>query len=168
MKRVLIAGIGNIFMGDDGFGCEVARRLASCDLPGDVELIDFGIRGIDLGYALQDGYEVVILIDAMQRGNAPGTVSLIDPDPAVAGPDGDTDAEAFSVHGMDPATVLRYVVTLGDRRPRLMLVACEPETLGGLEGFIGLSETVSAALVSAVRMVEELIAELCVPQQEVA
>src|SRR5215469_880287 len=78
--RILVAGIGNIFLGDDGFGIEVVRRLAGCDLPACVRVADFGIRGFDLAYAMQDGYDLIILVDACARGDAPGTVYVVEPD----------------------------------------------------------------------------------------
>lgn len=163
MKRVLVAGIGNIFLGDDGFGSEVARRLGSRAVPENVEVVDFGIRGIDLGYALLDGYEIVILIDAIQRGGAPGTIYLIEPELHSIDCTEESVIESFTPHAMDPATVLRYVAALGDQGPRLLLVACEPETLGGEEGVMGLSEMVGGAVAAAVQLVDELLTQLCSP-----
>jgi hydrogenase maturation protease len=161
MMRVLVAGIGNIFLGDDGFGSEVARRLVSRGLPDNVEVVDFGIRGIDLGYALLEAYDVVILIDAMQRGGVPGSVYLVEPDLDEVATDDALEHESFTPHALDPATVLRYVAALGGQRPRLLLVACEPKSLGGEEGFMGLSEPVTAGVAAAVQMIEELLAQRC-------
>jgi hydrogenase maturation protease len=151
VSRVLIAGIGNIFMGDDGFGCEVARRLSRCDLPEGVDVVDFGIRGMDLSYALMDGYEAAILIDTARRGGPPGSVYVIEPEmPA------DDDRE-IAPHEMHPAKVLRFAASLGERRPRVLLVACEPESLGGTDGHMGLSGTATVAVEEAVAEVQRLV-----------
>lgn len=80
MKAILVAGVGNIFNGDDAFGVEVVRRLAQRKLPDGVRAIDFGIRGIDLTYALLDGYGALVLVDTAQRGELPGTISIVEPD----------------------------------------------------------------------------------------
>ncbi len=158
MSPILVAGIGNIFRGDDAFGVEVARLLSRRALPDGVKLVDFGIRGIDLTYALLDGYEAAVLIDAAQRGEAPGTVSVIEPAPAADEPaPGDL---LLSPHELDPAKVLRLVAALGGKRPRTLLVACEPLTFGGEDGAMGLSPPVAASLNAAADAVEQLIAEL--------
>ncbi|MGH8192531.1 MAG: hydrogenase maturation protease [Rhodanobacteraceae bacterium] len=158
MKRVLVAGIGNIFMGDDGFGCEVAAQLGRTRLPAGVDVVDFGIRGMDLGYALMDGYALAILIDTMQRGAAPGTLSVIEPeiDAAQAG-FVESGEHLIAPHSMDPAKVLRLVATLGEKRPRVLLVACEPATLGGEAGYMGLSPAVTNAVEAAVKEVRALL-----------
>lgn len=158
--KVLIAGIGNIFMGDDGFGCEVAQRVGRCELPEGVDVVDFGIRGMDLSYALMDGYELAILIDTVDRGGAPGTVYVIEPEidnskVEVVGSGG----HLIAPHEMDPAKVLRVVASMGDRRPRVMLVACQPEYLGGEHGHMGLSESVAAAVEEAVAEVHAILDE---------
>lgn len=158
MKRILVAGIGNIFMGDDGFGCEVARQLAGTDLPANVTVVDFGIRGLDLGYALMDSYELAILIDAIDRQQRPGTVFVIEPEFPAGNVEGDgSDEPLIPMHEMDPGKVLRLVAALGSRRPRVLLVACQPETLGGEQGFMGLSETVQSAVSQAVQDVVAII-----------
>ena len=111
--RILIAGIGNIFLGDDAFGVEVAQRLAKRPLPEGVRVVDFGIRGIDLTYALLEGVDVAILVDAVPRGEAPGTVYLIEPE---AGPDvndADEGSLLLEAHNLDPARVLRLVRSQG-------------------------------------------------------
>lgn len=160
MKRVLVAGIGNIFMGDDAFGCEVVQQLARAGMPAEVDLVDFGIRGLDLGYALTDGYELVILIDAIDQNEAPGTVFVIEPEfenlPTDAG---DADDPLIPMHEMDPAKVLRLVASLGKRRPRVLLVACQPESLGGEEGRMGLSASVQAAIGQAMSDVRAIVDE---------
>src|SRR5258708_34886 len=107
--RILIACVGNIFLGDDAFGVEVAKRLAYRPLPPTVRVIDFGIRGLDLTYALLDGYEVAILVDAAPRGEPPGTLSVIQPDPIdqASLPPADVGAGDLLIetHGMHPAKV---------------------------------------------------------------
>ncbi len=155
MNRVLVAGIGNIFMGDDGFGCEVARQLTRCELPEGVDVVDFGIRGLDLSHALSDGYELAILIDTVDRGGAPGTLHVIEPEIDGADP----GEPLIAPHGMDPATVLRFVASLGERRPRVLLVACQPEYLGGEHGHIGLSTAVATAVGKAVTEVRAILDE---------
>jgi hydrogenase maturation protease len=157
--HILIAGIGNIFLGDDGFGSEVARQLASRRLPDEVRVVDFGIRGFDLAYALLDGYEVTIFIDATPRGGEPGTLYTIEPDLSELAA---TDAQHAMVetHGMNPMKVLAMVKTMGGEFKRILLVGCEPETLGPEEGLMGLSEPVEAAVGEAVRLVESLITKI--------
>ena len=160
MSQILVAGIGNIFKGDDGFGVEVARRLSQRPLPAGVEVVDFGIRGIDLTYALLDGYEAAILVDAAQHGATPGTVSIIAPDrpSASATFPGDLFLEP---HDLDPAKVLRVVEALGGGCQRVLLVACEPETFGDEEtGVVGLSPLVAAAVEEAIMAVERLVEDL--------
>lgn len=158
MTRILVAGIGNIFMGDDGFGCAVAQRLLGTPAPTGVDIVDFGIRGIDLGYALMDGYDVAILVDTVDRDAAPGTVLLIEPDIA-HGREG-SGGPLIAAHELDPAQVLRFVAALGDERPRLLLVACQPENLGGLHGHMGLSASATAAVDVAVVRIRALLDEL--------
>lgn len=156
MRSILVACVGNIFNGDDAFGVEVARRLAQIKLPNGVRVIDFGIRGIDLTYALMDDYDAVILVDAAQRGEAPGAVSIVEPD-RVDMDDPSPDDMALSPHELDPAKVLRLASALGGSCQRVLLVACEPLALGGEEGVMGLSAPVAAAVGLAAETVEELI-----------
>jgi len=129
--RILIAGIGNIFFGDDAFGVEVAHRLMMRKLPASVRVADFGIRGYDLAYALMDGYDVAILVDASPRGGIPGTVYEIEPDlqSGEAAP-GQGIAPAIDGHSMDPMRVLASVKALGGDFKRVLVVGCEPESLG--------------------------------------
>ncbi|AZG77102.1 hydrogenase maturation protease [Methylocystis rosea] len=159
MTSILVACVGNIFNGDDAFGVEVARRLSQAKLPDGARVIDFGIRGIDLTYALMDGYDAVILVDAAQRGEAPGVVSVVEPDPIAAG-DSIPEDLALSPHELDPAKVLRLASALGGTCRRVLLVACEPLTFGDDEGVMGLSEPVVAAVGVAAETVEELIEEM--------
>ena len=148
--RVLVAGIGNIFLGDDGFGVEVIRRLTTHDWPERVRVVDFGIRGLDLAYALQDGYETTILVDAYAHGQPPGTVSLLEPDASqFTGP----SEAAVEPHGMDPMNVLRLAASLNANLGKLLIVGCEPLTFGPEEGLLGLSEPVEAAIDEAVNMI---------------
>ena len=157
--KVLIAGVGNIFLGDDAFGVEVAQRLAGRTLPEGVQVVDFGIRGFDLAFALMDAWDAVILVDAMARGVEPGTVAAIEPDlesletASIADP-------ALETHGMHPANVLRMVKAMGGTPPPVILVACEPQDLGGEDGRMGLSEPVQAAVDQAVVLIERLVQDL--------
>lgn len=151
--RILIAGVGNIFAGDDAFGVEVIRELARHPLPETVLVKDFGIRSYDLAYALMDGYSVTILVDAASRGHAPGTVYLIEPD--VEAIEGEASVDA---HSMNPVAVLQLVRALGGSLGRLYVVGCEPEVLESEE--IGLSPNVSAAVPQAVQMIESLVHRL--------
>jgi hydrogenase maturation protease len=154
--RILVAGIGNIFLGDDAFGVEVVRRLTSLDLPEGVRVTDFGIRGFDLAYALQDGYETTILVDACPRGEAPGTLYVIEPDLS-ATDDPEAPEDVVEAHAMNPVTVLRMAKAMNIEVKNLLLVGCEPESLGGEEGRMGLSAAVDAAVDNAVKLVETLV-----------
>ncbi len=156
--RVLVAGVGNIFMADDGFGPEAAAALARRTFPDGVHVADFGIRGMDLAYRMLDGYDVVVLLDAAPRGEAPGTLSLIEPDP------GALPAAAPEAHAMDPVKVLALARTLGEGTlPRVLVVGCEPEVrMRGDEPdvVVGLSAPVREAVERSVPFVESLVAEL--------
>jgi hydrogenase maturation protease len=155
--RILIACIGNIFLGDDGFGTEVARRLAGRSLPPGVILKDFGIRSLDLTYALLDPYDLIILVDACPRGGEPGTVYLVEPDPVEPNtPDG--VPARLETHGMNPMTVLRMVQSMGGAPGRILIVGCEPADMGSdEEGKLGLSDPVEAAVDEAIVLIETLI-----------
>jgi hydrogenase maturation protease len=157
--RILVAGIGNIFLGDDAFGVEVVRRLAQRPLPEGVRAIDFGIRGLDLAYALLDDYDAVILVDAAPRGEAPGTLYVLEPDTAVA-PEADAGATLFDAHSLDPVKVLRLVAALGGQVRRLLLVACEPEVCDPEEMRDGLSPPVRAAVDEAIPLIEALVSKI--------
>jgi hydrogenase maturation protease len=147
--RVLVAGVGNIFLGDDGFGAEVARRLATADLPSWVEVADYGISGMHLAYDLADGYETAVLIDAAPRGGEPGTLTVIEANRARQDP----ASRLFDAHGMQPDVVLGALDLLG-AAPRVLVVGCEPASLDyGME----LSEPVAGAVDEAVRVVMDLV-----------
>lgn len=163
---ILIAGIGNIFLGDDAFGVELVQRLAKNKLPAGVRAIDFGIRGYDLAYALLDGADVTILVDACPRGDKPGTLYVIEPD--LAGIDSaESESAPVDAHGMHPVNVLRLAKSMGGALKRILLVGCEPECLGGEEGKMGLSDTVATSLEEAVRMVESLVEKILAGQSPV-
>lgn len=153
---ILIAGIGNIFLGDDAFGVEVVQRLANCKLPDRVKAIDFGIRGFDLAYALLDGSDVTVLVDACPRGGTPGRVYVIEPDlSSLDGPE--AQQSSVDAHSMNPMNVIRMAKSMGGERKRILLVGCEPATLGPEEGHMGLSEPVAAAVEEAVSVVQSLV-----------
>ena len=157
-KRILVAGVGNVFLGDDGFGVEVVRRLARRELPEGVEVVDFGIRGMDLVYALQDDYEVVIFVDATPRGEKPGTVYLLEPEI-------EEDGEVvLDTHGMDPVKVIKFARALGAKPTRTLVVGCEPQVVVSGEDYedmlMELSEPVRAAVEEAAELVESLVKEI--------
>jgi hydrogenase maturation protease len=153
---VLVAGIGNIFLGDDAFGVEVVRRLSSRTLPDSVRVVDFGIRGFDLAYALLDGYDVTILVDATPRGGVPGTLYTLEPDLRAL-----HTLEApelmIETHGMHPMRVLGLVKAMGGQLQRIVVVGCEPASLGPEEGLMGLSQPVHAAVDVGVGLIESLV-----------
>jgi hydrogenase maturation protease len=158
--RTLVAGIGNIFLCDDGFGVEVARRLVSTALPDGVTVTDYGIRGMHLAYDLADGFDTAILVDATARGGAPGTIYVIEPDlpSGPAEPAGGPDSHPLlDAHGMQPDVVLGLLDLLGGARPgHIVIVGCEPASVD--EG-MGLSEPVAASVDEAVRVVLELVTD---------
>ena len=161
MTPILVAGIGNIFLGDDGFGVAVAQRMMRRQLPDGVTVADFGIRGLDLTYALLDGYAAAILIDAAQRGGPPGTLYVIEPETSAAAADMPAQDLLLSPHDLDPESVLRSAAALGGTCRRVILVGCEPMSFGDAEfGAIELSPPVAAALDAAVDEVERLIHQL--------
>ena len=154
--RILVAGIGNIFFGDDGFGVEVASRFETRSLPRGVQVIDFGIRSYDLAYALTSGrYDAAILVDATARGGAPGDVYVLSPSL-----DDSTGPAPANAHTMNPQSVLEMARAIGTLPAQLLVVACEPETLGGEDGRLGLSETADRAVDRALPVIESLIARI--------
>lgn len=154
---ILIAGIGNIFMGDDAFGVEVAQRMAGRVLPENVRVVDYGIRGLDLAYAMLDEPDMTIMVDATMRGEAPGTLYVIEPDLNAIG---DEDEHAIEPHGMNPVNVLRMVKSFGGQPRRLIVVGCEPAVLDTEDGRIGLSTPVQAAVEEAIGMIESLVEQV--------
>ena len=152
--RILVAGIGNIFLGDDGFGVEVVKRLSTCEFPAAVKVVDFGIRGFDLAYALQDGYETTILVDAYPHGQPAGTVSLVEPDLSQLD---ESQQAVVETHGMNPLAVLRMATAMNGKLKKVLLVGCEPATFGGEEGRMGLSSAVEGAVDEAVSLVASVV-----------
>jgi hydrogenase maturation protease len=164
--RILVAGIGNIFLGDDAFGVEVAQRLARRPLLEGVCVVDFGIRGLDLAYALLDRYEAVVIVDATPRGGQPGTLYVLEPEPVAPLPPS-PEVSLMEPHNLDPARVLRLVAALGGPAQRLVVVGCEPGPPGGEEEVPEMSAAVRSAVAEAVLLVEALVARLLagVPQE---
>lgn len=158
-KAMLIAGIGNIFLADDGFGVEVVKTLASKSFPSGVRVADFGIRGFDLAYALMEGYETTILVDAYPGEGAPGTLFVVEPDlrelNSTEGQPG-----AIEPHAMNPLAVLRMATNMGGQLKRVLLVGCVPATLGPEEGQVALSAPVTAAVAEAAKLVESLVTRI--------
>lgn len=160
-KKILVAGIGNIFLGDDGFGVEVANRLLRRTFPTGVRIGDFGIRGFDLAYALMEGYQTTILVDAYpgEPHSSAGTLSVIEPD--LQGLDSSGNSGSFvEPHAMNPINVMRMAAGMGAQLSRILLVGCVPATLGPEEGLMGLSGPVAAAVEEAVELVESLISRI--------
>jgi hydrogenase maturation protease len=156
-KQILVAGIGNAWMRDDGFGGEVAKLLEARELPSGVRVMDFGSGGLDLAYEVMRGYDALILIDVSRQGEKPGTLYVMEADQDDV--DGQVeDGQMLDPHGMDPETVLRFVKYVGGWPGRVFVVACEPEIVEDV-GF-GLSDAVSASLVRAADVVLETIDEL--------
>lgn len=147
-RRILVAGIGNIFLADDGFGCEVIRRLTAEPLPVGAQLVDYGIRGMHLAFDLLNGYDTLVIVDAAPRGGSPGDLSVLE-----VGPD-DLGTGELDAHGMEPTAVLGSLGSLGGQLPRTLVVCCEP---ADIEERIGLSAVVAAAVAPAVSLVRELL-----------
>ena len=156
-QRVLVAGIGNIWMKDDGFGGEVAKRLNNRELPKDVMVTDFGIGGLDLAYELQNGYAALVLIDISRQGGEPGTLYVMEVDEDEV--EGDIqDGVSMDPHGMDPQTVLRFIKSTGAWPGKVVIIACEPAEV---EDFgLGLSPVVEAAVDHAVDLVLSTVVDL--------
>lgn len=155
--KILIACVGNIFLGDDGFGVEVARKLAFKTLQPEAVVKDFGIRGFDLAYAMMEPYDLTILVDACAQGLAPGSVFLLEPDPL------DDRQPAFEAHGMNPMNVLRMVKSLGGTPGHVLIVGCEPAQLESEnDGQFGLSAPVEAAVDEAIALIESLVSKVLV------
>ncbi len=161
-QQILIACVGNIFLGDDAFGVEVARRLAARPLPEGVRLVDFGIRGFDLALALLDeSIEAAILVDAAPRGEPPGTLYVIEPEWKERPQSNSTEEESpFETHSLVPDKVLRLVLTLGGRPKRVLVVGCEPSPFDEDDPPTELSPPVAAAIDEAAVLVESLVSQI--------
>jgi len=157
IPQILVAGIGNAWLRDDGFGSEVAKRLEGRDLPEGVSVFDFGSGGLDLAYEVMRGYHGLVLVDVSQQGGEPGTLYVMEPDPEeIEG--GIEDGEVLNPHGMDPKTVLRFVKAVNGWPGKVVIVACEP---GNVEDMgMGLTDEVSASIDRAVKLVLEQVEEL--------
>jgi hydrogenase maturation protease len=157
MKRILVAGIGNTWLRDDGFGSEVVKRLEARELPRGTVVFDFGTGGLDLAYEVMRGYDALVLVDVSHQGGEPGTLYVMEAleEEVEAGIE---DGQVLNPHGMDPQTVLRFVKTLGAWPGKVLVVACEPAVVE--EMGIGLSEEVERAVGAAADLVAETIDEL--------
>jgi hydrogenase maturation protease len=160
-KQILIAGIGNIFFGDDAFGCEVAQRLWRSQWPDGIQVRDFGIRGIDLAYALMEPFDHVILIDAVPRGGAPGTLYVIEPnvpDPSVHAPE---TQSLWDAHTMDPVKVLRLAQSMGAKIDHVLIVGCEPSPLDSDDEMqSALTAPVEQAIAQVAELVKSIVTQL--------
>jgi hydrogenase maturation protease len=156
-RRILVAGVGNAWLRDDGFGGEVARRLEGMELPAGVAVVDAGTGGLDLAYEVMRGYDGLVLVDVSRQGGEPGTLYVIEPDEASIEA-GIEDGDTINPHAMDPQTMLRFVKSVGAWPGRVVVIACEPAEVGEL-GF-GLSEQVQAAVERALDLVAETVGEL--------
>jgi hydrogenase maturation protease len=157
VKRILIAGIGNAWLKDDGFGSEVVKRLEDVKLPPEAAVFDFGTGGLDLAYEVMRGYDALVLVDISRQGGEPGTLYVMEAEEAEIQA-GIEDGQVLNPHGMDPETVLRFVKTLGAWPGKVLVIACEPlevEDMG-----IGLSEPVAAAVEGAVALVLDTVESL--------
>jgi hydrogenase maturation protease len=157
LRSILVAGVGNAWLHDDGFGGEVARRLYQRELPSDVTVMDAGTGGLDLAYEVMRGYDGLVILDVSRQGGEPGTLYVMEPDEhEVEG--GIEDGQTINPHGMDPQTVLRFVKSIGAWPGRVIVIACEPAQVEEM-GW-GLSEQVSRAVERAVDLVVETLEEL--------
>ncbi len=157
MKRILVAGVGNAWLRDDGFGGEVAKRLGELTLPPEAAVFDFGTGGLDLAYEVMRGYDALILLDVSRQGGEPGTLYVMEADEAEIDA-GIEDGQVINPHAMDPQTVLRFVKSVGAWPGKVVVIACEPAEVEEM-GF-GLSDDVSAAVEGAAKLVLDTIAEL--------
>ena len=157
LRRILVAGVGNAWMRDDGFGGAVARRLQAMELPEGVDVMDAGTGGLDLAYEVMRGYEALVIVDISRQGGDPGTLYVMEADEdSVNG--SIEDGEVINPHGMDPETVLRFVKSIGAWPGRVMVIACEPAEVEQM-GW-GLSDQVSEAVERAVGLVVETVEDL--------
>ena len=164
-KRIMIAGIGNMFMKDDGFGSAVVKRIMDRNYPPGVEVKDFGTSGLKLAYDLMKGYDGLIFVDASARGEKPGTIYVIEPNEKEFSNDLEQGGP-IDPHGADPVTVLRFVKSIGSWPGKVFIVACEPETTDDFE--IGLSDSVNASIDTAIKLIDDLVNEFYSVKKEVA
>jgi hydrogenase maturation protease len=157
LRSILIAGVGNAWLRDDGFGGEVARRLAEVDLPAGVSVMDAGTGGLDLAYEVMRGYDALVILDVSPQGGEPGTLYVMEPEEESV-PGGIEDGDVINPHAMDPQTVLRFVKSVGAWPGKVVVIACEPEQVSEM-GW-GLTERVQAAVTRAVALVLETVDEL--------
>jgi hydrogenase maturation protease len=157
LRSILIAGVGNSWLRDDGFGGEVARRLTALQLPVGVSVMDAGTGGLDLAYEVMRGYDALVILDVSPQGGEPGTLYVMEPDEEAV-PGQIVDGDVINPHAMDPQTVLRFVKSVGAWPGKVVVIACEPEQVSEM-GW-GLSETVQGAVDRAVRLVLQTVDEL--------
>ena len=157
LRSILIAGVGNSWLRDDGFGGEVARCLSELELPGGVSVMDAGTGGLDLAYEVMRGYDALVILDVSPQGGEPGTLYVMEPDEEAV-PGGIEDGDVINPHAMDPQTVLRFVKSVGAWPGRVVVIACEPEEVSEM-GW-GLSERVQEAVARAVALVLETVEQL--------
>ena len=157
LHSILIAGVGNAWLRDDGFGGEVARRLSELELPPGVSVMDAGTGGLDLAYEVMRGYDALLILDVSTQGGDPGTLYVMEPDEDAV-PGGIEDGDVINPHAMDPQTVLRFVKSVGAWPGKVVVIACEPEQVSEM-GW-GLSERVQGAVARAVALVLDTVQEL--------
>lgn len=158
---ILVAGVGNIFLGDDAFGSHVARRMIECFRASNVRIIDFGIRGLGLAYALTEGYDASIIVDTFARGAEAGTIYVVEPDASEI----DRAAERIEAHAMDPVRILALARSMGAELRNVRIVGCEPATFEPNEG-MDLSPHVAAAVEPAIQIIQSLI-EAFLPKEAI-
>ena len=157
VRGILVAGVGNAWLRDDGFGGEVVRRLQARELPPGVAVMDAGTGGLDLAYEVMRGYDALVILDVSEQGGEPGTLYVMEPDEASVDA-GIEDGQTINPHGMDPQTVLRFVRSLGAWPGKVVVIACEPANVAEM-GW-GLSDEVLSAVDRAVELAAATIAEL--------
>jgi hydrogenase maturation protease len=156
-KQILVAGVGNAWLQDDAFGGEVARRMEAEGVPSGVTVMDFGTGGLDLAYEVMRGYDGLVILDASRHGGEPGTLYVIEPERDEIAPE-IADGEMIDPHGMDPATMLRFVRATGGWPGKVVVIGCEPGEVD--EVGLGLTPPVAAVVGRAIELVRETIAEL--------
>ena len=156
-KQILVAAVGNMWLGDDGFGGQVAKLLQERSLAPGVQVVDFGTGGLDLAYEVMRGYDALVLVDVSRQGGEPGTLYVMEADEDSI--EGEIeDGAVIDPHGMDPRTVLRFVKAVGGWPGKVVVVACEPAQVEEMR--VGLSEQVAAVVGKAVEVVEQQIDEI--------